>query len=185
MAIAAFIIIIITLLLSIFTPTLYTVDWEFGKITGIGKVYNEGNKTSYDLFSLYGGMYILFVVIMIAAIVLLIILYKKKMLNFYIIIPFMFLWCVPTLFLLLGRKLLKEEGQFIGNSIGSYGTGTSAALTSSGYFIIFLTILAISLLVFYEFFQVKKDVNHSNYTKTKKKIEVKKEKDIKIDNFKM
>lgn len=184
MAIVSFLIMIVAMLISLFAPTLYSRDWSFTAITGLGNVYEREDETLYDLFSLYGVMYIIFSLITIAAIVLLIVFYKKKMLNFYVTIPFALSWCFPTLFLFLGRRLLENESNISGIGV-IYGSGTSSGLTSAGHSVIFLTFLAIILLVFYEYVDAIKTKDYKNSSKSIKQVELKKEKDIKIDNFKM
>ena len=179
-----FLLLAIGIILSLFSPVIYTENWEFGKITGIGNVYKSGTKTMYDLFSLYGVWYIIFSIVLISTLVLLIIFYKKKMLNFYISIPFMLFWIIPIAFMYLGRNLLETEGKFVGNDLAIYGSGTNGAFSTTGYIIIFLTFISIVLIIFDEFRQKERKSERKREIAVKS-IKPKKEKEIEINDFKM
>ncbi len=181
---------IVVAILAFFLPVVYTRDWEYGKITGIGKVYNQGDKNSYSLSTMYGALTIIILILVVAVAILYLVLFLTKKTS---IIP-RFVLAVVYLFpigLMIAAKIsLSVEGKFIGNNLAVYGTGTSSGYTGLGWLMMILMIAAFGL-VSAGLIANKVKENGPNKTTGVKEIKVKKtpsnspKKNISEDDFKM
>lgn len=171
---------IIASILSFFLPTVYTRDWEYGKISGIGKVLNQGGQTRYTLVNLYGVLTILFLCIVIITCIIYLVLFLKKKDNlipkFVLAIVFLF----PIGLMIASKISLSVEGEFIGNKTAVYGSGTSSGYTGLGWFLMILMFVSLFLVVVG---LITNKVNENCINKTVSKTEIKINENKKINNI--
>ena len=176
---------LVVLVMSAFAPVLYTRSWEYGKITGIGKVFNQGDKISYDLFSIMGVWYIIVIVVVAANAIVFLAFYIKKMSHNIPGLALSIVYSLPLLFIIIGRSILGNDAKFIGNSTATYGTGYSSGFTGLGWLVLVLMILAIILTIAGIFNQrSNNEINSKNEVKIIKNTNAQK-KAVKEDEFKM
>ena len=176
---------ITVLIMSAFAPVLYTQNWEYGKITGVGKVYNQGDKVTYDLFSIIGVWYIIVIIAVAVNAILFLIFYLKKMSHKIPGFVLSIVYTLPLAFIIVGKIILGSESKFIGNSTAVHGTGYSSGYTGMGWLVLVLMILAITLTLFGIISQrVRNKTVFHNEVKVVKKANSPK-KNISEDDFKM
>ena len=136
---------LVVLIMSAFAPVLYTREWEYGRITGVGKVYNQGDKVTYDLFSIMGVAYIIVIVAVAANAIVFLVFYFKKISHQIPGFVLSIIYAIPLMFIIIGRILLGSEAKFIGNSTAVYGTGYNSGFTGMGWLVLILMLAAIVL----------------------------------------
>lgn len=138
---------IVVAVLVFFLPVIYTRNWEYGKIKGIGKVYNEGGQTTYTLSSIYGVLTIVLLSIVLVVAVLYLVLFLAKKTN---IIPGFVLGLVylfPIGLMIAAKVSLAVDAKFIKSGVATYGSGTSSGYTWIGWLLMFLMITAFVLVI--------------------------------------
>lgn len=138
---------IIVLIMSAFAPVLYTQNFEYGKITGIGKVYVEGDKVTYDLFSIMGAWYIILILVVAGNAILFLVFYFKKMSHNIPGFLLSILYALPIAFMIIGASILGSEAKFIGGGGAVYGSGYNTGFTGFGWIVLLLMIAAIILTI--------------------------------------
>lgn len=181
---------IVAAILAFFLPVVYTRDWEYGKITGIGKVYNEGDKNSYSLSTMYGVFTIIVLVLVVTVAILYLVLFLTKKTNIIPRFVLAIVYLFPVGLMIAAKISLHSEGEFIGNSSAVYGTGSNSGYTGLGWLMMILMIAAVGL-VSAGLIANKAKQNGPNKTTGVKEIKIKHapsnspKKKIREDDFKM
>ena len=178
---------IVVAFLAFFLPTVYTRNWEYGRISGVGKVFNQGDKYEYTLSTMYGVITIILLILVIAVAVLYLVLFFMKKTNLIPRFVLAIVYAIPIGLMIAAKISLASDGKFSGNSEAVYGTGTSSGYTGLGWLLIIIMVVAF-LLISSGLIVERVKENGPNKKIEVKKIEVKNKKpkeNIKEDDFEM
>lgn len=112
---------VILCILSMVIPTVYTYNWQYGSIKGVGSVHDKGDMHSFTLMNMYGWAYILIIVIVLIVAILYLVLFLMKkgdsLPKFVLTIVFLF----PIIMMVAAKVMLYQSGNYIKSDIASYG----------------------------------------------------------------
>lgn len=174
---------LLILLLMFFLEPIKTINFEYGRINGVGSVYKEGVINTYNLYELYGIHYIFIAIFLILVLIFYLIMLLKKCSN---IIPGFILNIisfVPMVLMICAKIIVSREAKYIGNSIAVYGSGINGSINGIGWLLIVMMGVSCFLLLI-----GVNELEHEIMLKGEKhvkKINVRKKKDINEKEFKM
>lgn len=174
---------LLILLLMFFVEPIKTINFEYGRINGVGSVYKEGAVNTYNLYELYGTYYIFIAIFLIFVLIFYLIILLKKCTN---IIPGFILNIisfVPMILMICAKIIVSREAKYVGNSIAVYGSGIDGSINGIGWLLIVMMGASCFLLLI-GVGEVEHEIMQKG-EKSIKKINVIKKKDINENEFKM
>lgn len=156
----------------------YIQKEEYGKVNGVGSVFNDGPKVSLSTADILGNstQIFLYISLLFLAVALLCAFSKKTRI---ISIVITFLLAIIGISFPIGFPIgLKEDMEFIKSDFATYGTGTDAGISGGGWFSILLSLVALGFGVYAFVKAVQQNAEVSE--KDKEKL-----KNMEIDDFKI
>lgn len=155
----------IVIILCLSTKTIYTQNFEYGKINGVGSVFKDGAYNTYSMLDLGGAPTLLIIVLFASYILFLVLVYKKK---FNIVPTFLFyiLSLGPAFTMFLLSSLFSKEAEVVANSIATYGSGVRSSFTSWGYCTIVISIIC-AVCLSWSFNRYKNNYDKKGITEVK------------------
>ena len=127
---------------------IYKQTTEYGRVNGVGSVFNDGNKVFYSTEDLLEGtsqiIIILFIIFMIIALVLS---FTKKGKIASLVMCFL-ANLIPCIVTITASITNESDMKYTQSSIATYGEGVKAGIAGGGWFCIFLCVVAFGIAIY-------------------------------------
>lgn len=131
--------------LSAFIPTVYTRDYSWIKIKGVGSLYNKEGVSQLTLLSYFDYIYIAFIAIVVVTMITYLILYFTKKSNLIPKFVLEFVFAIPILLMIAAEIMSVTRNTTSGGGI-YVGTGTQSGLTVYGWIMLVAFVIVLILL---------------------------------------
>lgn len=156
----------IVIILCLSMKTIYTQNFEYGKVHGVGSTYSVGNYNEYSMVEILGPSLIVICILVLAISILFLVLAFRKQFNIIPVFIFVITSLIPTVLMIVGTSIMSAEVKFIASSIAVYGSGVNSSFTNLGYFAFILSI-ASAFAVNWSFVKYKSSYDAKGIKKVK------------------